>query len=631
MRLPWPSRRATGRPTGDAAASAAAGPGAQPPSPPVGRSEWRGVGRLQPTFAADPGIRVQRFRGELAGSQLPPPILRPLGHQRSADGPAGLVSGITRPVIARVVEGQQGTGSLPLAHKRRATPMEDAPAAEAASASAEPLPTLPSVAPRRAAAVTGTPVVARSMVTAPVPVGGAGPVGPSAPTNHIAGQRPRTPDAPLVAHTGPLASSMPVPAATASGPTVAPPVRTILRSPGGSRVRLGPPIARDAGTPQAASAAVAAPATSAADEPARATVARTVDAEHRAAGAASDAPLAGRLQASSPALGVTTAVTTGVARPSDSWAPPVGRVLARVTVDPPGPMSGAPDAPGSSPDAPATLAPTVGSLPLTPTSWPLTARTGSTTPEASAIRGPSATSAASAAGDALTTSARASSATSSGTARGRASLQRSANVGSAASAAPGASTVSNARPVRGMTSDGRVAIPASAGPLDRGEGRAVLAHELVHLQQQRSLGVAMPPAGSESAHRLEVAARTAEAHASWQDLSLARPLGRSVSDPGSVAVARPVGAVTAPTIHTTLQLAEGDPPPPAPDSSGTTAAAGSAAQAGAAAAGATGLATQLSDRDMDEMLRKLYPRLRRHLSSELLVARERAGVLADLR
>ena len=85
---------------------------------PVGRSEWREVGSLQPTFAADPGIRVQRFRGELAGSQLPPPILRPLGHERSADGPAGLVSGITRPVIARLVEGQQGAGSLPLARKR---------------------------------------------------------------------------------------------------------------------------------------------------------------------------------------------------------------------------------------------------------------------------------------------------------------------------------------------------------------------------------------------------------------------------------------------------------------------------------------------------------------------------------
>jgi hypothetical protein len=39
----------------------------------------------------------------------------------------------------------------------------------------------------------------------------------------------------------------------------------------------------------------------------------------------------------------------------------------------------------------------------------------------------------------------------------------------------------------------------------------------------------------------------------------------------------------------------------------------------------------MSDRDLDEMLQRLYPRLRRSLSSELLVARERAGMLADLR
>jgi hypothetical protein len=39
----------------------------------------------------------------------------------------------------------------------------------------------------------------------------------------------------------------------------------------------------------------------------------------------------------------------------------------------------------------------------------------------------------------------------------------------------------------------------------------------------------------------------------------------------------------------------------------------------------------IADRDLDEMVRRLYPRLRRSLSSELLVARERAGTLADLR
>jgi len=52
--------------------------------------------------------------------------------------------------------------------------------------------------------------------------------------------------------------------------------------------------------------------------------------------------------------------------------------------------------------------------------------------------------------------------------------------------------------------------------------------------------------------------------------------------------------------------------------------------AGAAAASAQG-ATAMADRDIDEMVRRIYPRLRRSLTSELLVARERAGTLADVR
>ncbi len=182
-----------------------------------------------------------------------------------------------------------------------------------------------------------------------------------------------------------------------------------------------------------------------------------------------------------------------------------------------------------------------------------------------------------------------------------------------------------------MTADGRVSIPAAAGPLDQGQGRAVLAHELVHLQQQRSLGSAMPAPGSESAHRFEAAARAAEADGSWQDLSLARPQGRAVLAAQPTTVARPVGVPSAAAFDATVQLAADDPPPPAADSAAGASGSAGAVQGGAAAAPAGGLTTQLSDRDMDEMLRKLYPRLRRHLSSELLVARERAGVLADLR
>ena len=144
----------------------------------------------------------------------------------------------------------------------------------------------------------------------------------------------------------------------------------------------------------------------------------------------------------------------------------------------------------------------------------------------------------------------------------------------------------------------------------------------------------MPAPGSESAHRLESAARAAEAAVSFEELTLARPQPRPAATvehgtPSGVTVSRsteaaPAGRATA-AAHAAMQLADGDPPPPAAD---TTAVAGNAASspgANGAAAGGPGL----SDRDLDEVLRKLYPRLRRSLSSELLVARERAGMLAD--
>jgi hypothetical protein len=52
---------------------------------------------------------------------------------------------------------------------------------------------------------------------------------------------------------------------------------------------------------------------------------------------------------------------------------------------------------------------------------------------------------------------------------------------------------------------------------------------------------------------------------------------------------------------------------------------------GGSATQTTGAPGAIPERDLDEMVRRLYPRLRRSLSSELLVARERAGTLADLR
>ena len=52
---------------------------------------------------------------------------------------------------------------------------------------------------------------------------------------------------------------------------------------------------------------------------------------------------------------------------------------------------------------------------------------------------------------------------------------------------------------------------------------------------------------------------------------------------------------------------------------------------GVANVGVGSAAGAMPERDLETIAHKLYPRLLRRLSSELLVARERAGVLADRR
>src|SRR5689334_8204395 len=116
MRLPWPFRRS--EPDGGAPAPMADG-AMQRLTAPV-RHDWLNAAILHPTFVGDPGIRVQRFPEEIAGSQPPPPILAPLGHARSADGPAGLVSGLARPTLAPVVPAVGGRVDLPLRPGRSA-------------------------------------------------------------------------------------------------------------------------------------------------------------------------------------------------------------------------------------------------------------------------------------------------------------------------------------------------------------------------------------------------------------------------------------------------------------------------------------------------------------------------------
>jgi hypothetical protein len=190
---------------------------------------------------------------------------------------------------------------------------------------------------------------------------------------------------------------------------------------------------------------------------------------------------------------------------------------------------------------------------------------------------------------------------------------------------------------RAFSHAGDVYIPAEAGSLESGTGRSLLAHEMTHVRQQRELGASRPSPETDQGLALETEARRAESWALSTDLTLASPAGSPAPTPLQASYAHAPAGVTPmspalasaisstsrghamPSASTTfggVQLADDQPPaaPAGPD----------AAQSGA-------LPTGMGERELQELLRQLYPKLRLQLANELLVARERAGLLTDLR
>jgi hypothetical protein len=70
---------------------------------------------------------------------------------------------------------------------------------------------------------------------------------------------------------------------------------------------------------------------------------------------------------------------------------------------------------------------------------------------------------------------------------------------------------------RAFTRAGEVFLPLEAGPLDAPETRAVLAHELTHVVQQRVYGPALPRPSSREGRRLEAEARAIERYVRGDD------------------------------------------------------------------------------------------------------------------
>lgn len=235
---------------------------------------------------------------------------------------------------------------------------------------------------------------------------------------------------------------------------------------------------------------------------------------------------------------------------------------------------------------------------------------------------------------------------------------------------------------RALTHAGEVFVPDAVGPLDRGEGRAVLAHELTHAVQQRVLGTP-PPAGSAAGRALEAEAVRTERwfraasrppplpHPPMPRLPPRRPApdGPDAAAPSSGVQRMPLASWTAPTqgdvpaTATAADLAPGSAPggndtagndtpwtagdPPAAWRSAAPAAADTSADA--AAGMAEPLRELVAHRDrllalatrrvldldsapaLDDLATRLYGRVRSRLRAELLVDRERAGLLSDFR
>ena len=177
-------------------------------------------------------------------------------------------------------------------------------------------------------------------------------------------------------------------------------------------------------------------------------------------------------------------------------------------------------------------------------------------------------------------------------------------------------TVARRLRAQAFTAGGEVHVPAEVGPLDTGRGEELLRHELVHVVQQRSR--AAEPAVVESSPQGRVLEEEAQRLAPAPD---AAPPVRPPHRPGVVLSEAGAELARLKTLAAWPEPgATGGAPSPAVSAPP---ALQRAAEAPAQEAAGPGEPSQ------DELLSRLYEQFSRRLRNELLVDRERAGILAD--
>lgn len=172
---------------------------------------------------------------------------------------------------------------------------------------------------------------------------------------------------------------------------------------------------------------------------------------------------------------------------------------------------------------------------------------------------------------------------------------------------PSVSRKSAALGARAFSQQGEVFLPDEAGSLDDRDTRALLVHELVHADQQRAFGADLPGEESAAGRELEVEATAAE---QWYLGDGPPPvIVRPDTEP-----ARPVAAI---------QRAGG---------SDLSDVVGRIDALGAEVAALREQHIEQHDdaRGLDRLAGRLYRHIRSRLRAELIIDRERAGLLADL-
>jgi hypothetical protein len=176
---------------------------------------------------------------------------------------------------------------------------------------------------------------------------------------------------------------------------------------------------------------------------------------------------------------------------------------------------------------------------------------------------------------------------------------------------------------RALTAGGTVFLPDDIGALHDTAGRAVLAHELAHVVQQRVLGADLPAESTPAGQVLEAQA-VAAAQAAWQHAPA--PVANLVPHPGTnagslaqrLAVADDSPVTTRPGIEHRPPVVDDEP-------------------------SISDIRDELGRRpprrwvdidaaqDLEELANLLYDRLHHRLRTDVLVQRERAGLLMDHR